>query len=562
MTLRALLTLLSTALPLAYAPFAVAQGDTVSAPAPSAAPDAASEIRVEPLRTPLDGDFVFAWLVGELALRNGQWGQALEAYERAAEAQPIPAVLDRWAQTALLAGDATQFERILTLWQWLAPDDARLQQLAAHRERLNARFEAQISERIAEILKKDPDQRERNLLGLPAALAELGNPTQILRLIERAVAPYREEPAAHLIVSEAARQAGDLDRAWAAAQAAVALRPDWPPALAQLAQVALDRFAPELAIPILAPAQERQPEALTVTLALAALLAETDHPERAVALLAPWVERGVTDPRLIDALATFGAQGIEPEQCARWLLRLAKERPEARLKAAQLWLAREQPRRALRLLAQRALPGNLAESAAALTAQALARLGRVDEALSRLEAHAPLSGVDAALREARLWQEAKQWEASRAVLIDALTTFGDVPQLLYDYAILLERMGARDSAEGYLRKLLAMRPFDVHAINALGYLLADANRSLDEAERLLRLARALKPNDGFIMDSEGWLRFRQGDYSSARRLIEAAWRRAPDPEIGDHLVAVYQALGDEARAAAWRKRLARQFPGR
>ncbi|MEJ5268663.1 MAG: hypothetical protein WHS85_00450, partial [Hydrogenophilus sp.] len=65
-----------------------------------------------------------------------------------------------------------------------------------------------------------------------------------------------------------------------------------------------------------------------------------------------------------------------------------------------------------------------------------------------------------------------------------------------------------------------------------------------------------------IMDSEGWLRFRQRDYLAARRLIEAAWRRAPDPEIGDHLVAVYQALGDEARAAAWRKRLARQFSGR
>ena len=122
MTLRALLTLLSTALPLAYAPFAAAQSDT--APATPASPDATAEIRVEPLRTPLDGDFVFAWLVGELALRNGQWGQALEAYERAAEAQPIPAVLDRWAQTALLTGDAAQFERILTLWQWLAPDDA------------------------------------------------------------------------------------------------------------------------------------------------------------------------------------------------------------------------------------------------------------------------------------------------------------------------------------------------------------------------------------------------------------------------------------------------------
>ncbi|WP_217125852.1 tetratricopeptide repeat protein [Hydrogenophilus thiooxidans] len=560
MTLRALLTVLSTALPLAVAPFAAAQSDTAAAPPGSS--DATEQIRVDPLHAPLDGDFIFAWLVGELALRNGQWGQALEAYGRAAEAQPIPAVLDRWAQTALLAGDAAQFDRILTLWQWLAPDDARLRQLTAHRERLNARFEAQISERVAEILQKDAEQRERNLLGLPAALAELGNPAQILRLIEQAAAPYREEPAAHLIVSEAARQAGDLDRAWAAAHRALALRPDWPPALAQLAQVALDRFAPESAIPILARAQERQPEALTVTLALAALLAETDHPQRAVALLAPWVERGATDPRLIDALVTFGAQGIEPEQSARWLLRLAKEHPEARLKAAQLWLARGQPRRALALLDPRALPRELAESAVALTAQALARLGRVDEALSRLEAHAPLSGVEAALREARLWQEAKEWEAARAVLIDALATFGDAPQLLYDYAILLERLGARDSAEGYLRKLLAMRPLDVHAINALGYLLADTNRSLDEAERLLRAARALKPNDGFIMDSEGWLRYQLGDYEAARRLIEAAWRRAPDPEIGDHLVAVYQALGDEARAAAWRKRLARQFPVR
>ena len=563
MTRRVLVSSLTLASLLFSAPLVAEKGEASPDADPPSGERQSSAILEERLSSELDGEVTFLWLVGELALRNGRWNEALEAYARAAEHAPTPLVFDRWAQAALLAGNAPEFDRVLTLWRAIAPQSERLQELSAHRDRLTARFEAQIGAKIAEILANHPNEREETLLGLPAALAELGNPEQILRLITAAVEPYRSEPAAHLIVSEAARQAGALAEAERAVVEALRLRPDWPPALAQWAQVALDQMTPERAIPTLEAALARHPDNLTVALALAALLAESDATPsaRPLQLLAPWVKKSPPEPRVIAAIAAFGAQGVAPEEAAALLAPLVKRHPEVQVKLAQMWLARGQPRRALQLL-RRPIPEALADEAHRLEAQALARLGRVPEAAELLDRVEPLNGPEAALREARLWLEANQLQAARELLIEAQATFGDRPSLLYDYALILERLGERESSEGYLRKLAAMKPIDPNTLNALGYLLADTNRDLKEAERLITLARALKPADGFIMDSEGWLRFRQGDLAAAQRLIEAAWRRSPDPEIGAHLVAVYEAMGDAERAARWRAILKRRFPDR
>lgn len=526
-------------------------------PPPTPAPEA---VRVESLTAFFDADVVHALLVGEIALRNGQWAQAVAAFRQAVEQAPdVAELFDRLAQATLLAGDAAQFERTLLLWRWRFPDDPRLATIEAHRDRMQRRFEAQVGEQIAAILKNHPGAREKNLLALPAALAELGDHALILKLIELAVAPYPDEPAAHLILSEAARQTGQMARAQQAAEQALALRSDWPLAWVQWAQVALDRFEAEAAIPALEAAYARHPEERSLVVALALLYAESSTPERAMPLLARWLQQVPEDETLVQLVAELGSQGVAPQAAARLLQQATRHTPHATLHLARLWLHRQQPRRALAVLAPFRPPQPLAEQTAALRAQALARAGQVEAALSLQESIEPLDGPEAAIRAARLYREAKRLSDAREVLTDALARFGDEPQLLYEYALLMERLGDRALAEGYLRKLLALRPFDVHALNALGYLLADANRSLEEAERLILLARRLQPTDGFILDSEGWLRFRQGDLAAARSLLEQAWRRSPDREIGTHLVAVYEALGEHARAAEWRARLKRHF---
>ena len=107
--------------------------------------------------------------------------------------------------------------------------------------------------------------------------------------------------------------------------------------------------------------------------------------------------------------------------------------------------------------------------------------------------------------------------------------------------------------ESKLRQLIKDQPDNPQAYNALGYSLADRNQHLDEAEKLIEKASSLAPNDAFIMDSLGWVKYRRGDTNDAARLLRKAYDLQPNAEIGAHLGEVLWKSGDQAKAkAAWR----------
>jgi Flp pilus assembly protein TadD len=130
----------------------------------------------------------------------------------------------------------------------------------------------------------------------------------------------------------------------------------------------------------------------------------------------------------------------------------------------------------------------------------------------------------------------------------ALQIMPDDPELLYGRGMAYAQGGQIDQAEADFRHLLKLRPNDPDACNALGYTLADASRDLDEAERLIEIARAARPNDPAIADSWGWLQYRRGHLDEAERVLRSAWAGRKDAEIGVHLGEVLWQRGkrDEA----------------
>ena len=75
-----------------------------------------------------------------------------------------------------------------------------------------------------------------------------------------------------------------------------------------------------------------------------------------------------------------------------------------------------------------------------------------------------------------------------------------------------------------------------------------------EAEKLIEKASTLAPNDAFIMDSLGWVKYRRGETNDAARLLRKAYELQPNAEIGAHLGEVLWKSGDQAKAkAAWRE---------
>jgi tetratricopeptide (TPR) repeat protein len=184
-------------------------------------------------------------------------------------------------------------------------------------------------------------------------------------------------------------------------------------------------------------------------------------------------------------------------------------------------------------------------------AQVMSKQGDLDGArkfLQQVNAQSNEQRVQLVLAEAQLLRDAKQEKEAFVVVDDALEKLPNNPELLYDHAMLAEKIDRVDVLESSLRKLIRLKPDHAHAYNALGYTLADRNQRLDEAQELIDKALKLAPDDAFIMDSMGWVLFRQGKAEDGLKYLERAYSIRPDAEIAAHLGEVLWVLGRRAEA--------------
>jgi tetratricopeptide (TPR) repeat protein len=115
--------------------------------------------------------------------------------------------------------------------------------------------------------------------------------------------------------------------------------------------------------------------------------------------------------------------------------------------------------------------------------------------------------------------------------------------LLLDLGFCREQLGDVPGAIEAGRDALGLAPDAAPALNFLGYLLADHERDLPEAEKLIRRAVEQDPDNGAYVDSMGWLLFRLGQYDRAREQLERAVAlTGGDPVIHEHLGDVYAQL--------------------
>ena len=157
------------------------------------------------------------------------------------------------------------------------------------------------------------------------------------------------------------------------------------------------------------------------------------------------------------------------------------------------------------------------------------------------------------IAEGQILLEAGQPETAFTLLTEALDIVGDDTQILYSRALIAVQLDELGSAEQDLRRILDKEPQNAAALNALGYTLADLTDRYGEAETLISAAYALQPEEASIIDSMGWIAFRQGRLEEAERYLREAWGRDNNAEIAAHLGEVLWVMGREEEAeAAWR----------
>lgn len=169
------------------------------------------------------------------------------------------------------------------------------------------------------------------------------------------------------------------------------------------------------------------------------------------------------------------------------------------------------------------------------TEMALAELDRL--AAERPDSYEPLSRKGNLLRiKERFAEAAEAYDGA----VQRLEQQGEIEphhwSLLYFRGIALERSGQWARAEADFKHALGLQPEQPYVMNYLAYSWVEKKQNLDEAEAMLERAVKLRPRDGYIVDSLGWVYFRLGRYDEAVVQLERAVELRPqDPTINDHL---------------------------
>lgn len=186
----------------------------------------------------------------------------------------------------------------------------------------------------------------------------------------------------------------------------------------------------------------------------------------------------------------------------------------------------------------------------------LARQGKMADARELIH-KIPANNADEqrsrVLAEVQLLREHRQWQAAFDLL--AANSGGDI-DLIYEQAMLAEKLNRLDEMEKLLRQVIAQNPSYYNAYNALGFSLADRNIRLSEAKQLIVKALTFAPDDPFITDSLGWVEFRLGNLSSALNYLQKAYKDRADAEIAAHLGEVlWQMKRQDEALKVWREGL-------
>ena len=501
----------------------------------------------------LSEQVLYELLLGEIAAQRGHEQIAAQTYLDLAKRTRDPRIARRAVEMANYARMPELALEAAKLWHETDPEStAALQMVTVFL--VSARRVDEAEPYLEKLLASKGASAENGFMQLNRLLA--GNPDKAanLRVVRKLAAQYPDLPHAHFAVSQAALLANDEALALTEIRRASELRPDWDIAAVFEAQI-LQKKSPAEALRRLQSYLEKYPDKRDVRLNYArVLVADKRYAEARVQfekLLADSPDNG----EVIYAVGLLAFQLRDydtAEASMRRLLALGYRDPDGvRFVLGQIAEEQRQWPKAVDWYekiqrGEHYLPSRLR------AAQAIAKQGKVAEARAYLHA-VQVSGDQQKLQlitaEAQILRDAGMAGEALTMLGTALQAQPDQPELLYDMALTAEKLDRFDLLEENLRKVIKEKPDYAHAYNALGYSLADRNQRLPEARKLIEKALQLSPDDSFIIDSMGWVLYREGDLRGAARYLRRAYDGRQDAEIGAHLGEVLWVGGerDEAR---------------
>jgi tetratricopeptide (TPR) repeat protein len=502
-------------------------------------------------QTELTAEFVYKYLIGEIAGQRGDLGLASNLFLDLAKSSRDPRLAERAAKAAAYGNKPKTAIQAANLWAELDPNSVEAQQ-ASTQMLLSTGNLTEAKPHLQKLLAKE-ETRANGFLYLNSLFARQPDKNAVLSLVKELAKPYPDLPEAHFTIAHAAWSAGKSDLALSELNTADKLRPGWEIGAILQGQVLFGQ-SPDAALVFYRNFLEQHPEASEVRLTTARLLVNQKRFDEAKVEFVKLVEASKGNPEILVVVGLLSLQAADYAEAEKYFQQALetgfKDPDQIYLYLGQTAEKQNHNDQALTWY-DKVQPGERYLDAKLNTAAVIARTQSVDAAVQMLDTLEDLNNEQLVLviqAQANLLGQAKRYQEAYDLLDNAVTNLPNTPEIVYDYAMAAERIQRLDVMERELRKLIQLKPDFAQAYNALGYTLADRNMKLEEAHNLIEKALTLSPNDHFILDSMGWVEYRLGKLDKAADYLRQAYTAQTDPEIAAHLGEVLWQQGkhDEA----------------
>ncbi len=494
--------------------------------------------------------FYFLW--GVHAENNERFSEAEEAFEKALICDPDSSyVLRRLPILLIRMGKPYGAAKWLRLAIEKYPLDLQDRLLLARLSIRNGDIEDAI-DLYKKVIELSPDD-ETILLRLGFLYSQQNRFAEAEEMFKRALALNKEALFAHLSLARLAMQKDDMEQAlyWYKE----ALKSNWSVDLAlevaefydiQKNYTEVERQYRSIL--------KQHPEEHRAGLGLVHTFLQQDNETEALRALQE-LRKNSEDPYQIDIItARLYLRSRKFVKAAAILepLTLQEDAPEAAYMLAVIRYQQKEHDQAMKLLKTIEPESSRFEDSITLQVRILMEEQQDAEAIELLTstfADAELARPGFYTLLASLYMEKKQMQKGYEILDAALKKYPDNAQVYFEYGLLLEQDGAQQQAIPYMEKVLELEPDHAEALNYLGYTWADNNVNLDKALEYIQKSMRLKPGNGYIQDSLGWVYFRMGKFDLAIQEILGALKLEPtDPHMYEHLGDIYREQGNIKKA--------------
>ncbi len=500
----------------------------------------------------LTDELLYQFLLTEIANQRGETDVAVKASASLANKTRDPRVAMRAAQLAMESGQMDKAIDSIKLWREVEPASTIARRMLSSVLLRAGKLDEARTE-LAGTLKEDEANAAPTFIHLFQVLAVYPDKEAALKLMSDLAQPYPKMAEAHWSVAQLAQIAGDEKRALTEMKLAANLRPDWDMAVSSEAAL-LQKNAPQEGLDKLKNYLGKYPDAREIRMQYARALLDQKQYKLSRDEFQHLANDNPDSSEMAFAIAMISLQmqdyqGAE-EQLKQSLNKGKKDQDTVRYYLGQLDEAKKNEAEAIesyRLVNS----GEYQFSAQIRIAYLLNKRGETDAAVQQLHQTPTVNNqqrVQLIAVESKFLLDAKQPDAAYKVLQQGLATLPNNPDLLYETAMVAEKIGKPIESEKLLRKLIKTKPDDAQAYNALGFSLLERNERISEAITLVEKAMQLAPDDASIIDSVGWGYYRSGKLDESIKLLRRAFASNPNPEIAAHLGEVLWAHGDKEDA--------------